>query len=162
MLYLELARARSFVLVSIPQTPGMHDQEDRLQHLKYELERLFQNPGLFPSAAVKARFTILCFHLDCEYQFLKSCKGLLVNRELRNVEETSRKHLTRPTYLEESYGWENFLLPGALGARLGHKQTEPPSAFQVLPGVGMRICSDFSREENDIISYVYEVSQCVP
>ncbi|KAK5950312.1 hypothetical protein OHC33_008531 [Knufia fluminis] len=58
--------------------------------------------------------------------------------------------------MEDSYGWENFLLPSASGAQLGHEQTDPASAFQVLPGVGMRICSDFSREENDIIHYVYE------
>jgi len=159
MLYLELSRARSFVLVSIPQTPDIHSQEERLQFLVYEFHRLFRHPSLFPSFAVKARFTTLCFHLDCEYQLLKSCKNHLVNREFRNVEESSRKHLTRPTYLKDSHGWENFLLPGAPGSQLGHKVTEPHSAFQVLPGVGMRICSDFSREENDVIHYVYEVSQ---
>jgi len=159
MLYLELSRARSFVLVSILQTPDIHSQEERLEFLVYEFQRLFRHPGLFPSVAVKARFTSLCFHLDCEYQFLKSCKNHLVNREFRNVEESSRKHLTRPTYLKGSRGWENFLLPGAPGSRLGHKETEPRSAFQVLPGVGMRICSDFSREENDVVHYVYEVSQ---
>lgn len=159
MLYLELSRARSFVLVSIPQTPETHSQAERLDFLVHEFRRLLRHPRLFPSAVVKGRFMTLCFHLDCEYQFMKACKEHLVNREFRNVEEISRKHLTRPTYLKDSCGWENFLLPRAPGSKLGHKQTEPHSAFQVLPGVGMRICSDFSREENDVIQYVYEVSQ---
>lgn len=98
---------------------------------------------------------MLCFHLDCEYQFKKAVKDLLVNEQLRNIENISCKYLTRPSYLPGSHGWENFLLPGAPGAQLGHAKTEPASVFQVLTGVGMRICSDFAREENDIIQHVY-------
>lgn len=83
---------------------------------------------------------------------------LLIGKEVARIKDESRTQLTHPTYVPGSYGWENFLLPGAPGIPLNAKETEPRSAFQVLPGAGMRICSDFSREENDIIQFVHAVS----
>lgn len=145
------------MLTSISSTPETRSQHDRIHFLKHEFDRLSRYPSLFPSPAVKHRFLVLCFQRDCEYQFSKSLADLLIGRETRKVDQISRTHLTRPTYGLHSYGWENFLLPSGPGVPLNSKATEPQSAFQVLPGVGMRICSDFSREENDIIQFVYGV-----
>lgn len=156
---MELCRTRAFVLASITSMPDIQQQHERIRFLEHEFGRLSRHPSLFPSHAIKHRFLVLCFHHDCEYHLLKSLSDLLVGRELRKLETASRTHLTRSTYVPQSHGWENFLLPGAPGIPLSSKATAPRSAFQVLPGVGMRICSDFSREENDIIQFVHAVSR---
>lgn len=145
-------------MTSMSSMLDLQSQHDRLQFLQHEFDRLSKNPMLFPSPVVRCRFLVLCFHRDCEYQFSKSISDLLVNRQIRSVSRISRQYLTRSTYADQSYGWENFLLPGSPGVPLNSKETKPRSAFQVLPGVGMRICSDFSREENDIVQFVYGVS----
>lgn len=138
------------MFLSTPSRSERIKQSERLDFVAHELQRLVLHPGLYPSIAVKVRFVNICFHLDSEYNFLKTCRNLLVNNEVRHIARISHNCMTRTSYLHEGYGWENFLLPNSPGLRISHKQTEPASAFQVLPGTGMRICSDLAKDENDI------------
>lgn len=158
LLYLELARARAFVLLNTTDLSSVEKQQERLEYLSYEFVRLFQNPSLFLSPAVKARFMALCFHLDSEYNFLRACTDLLVNKQIRAVQKQSSKLLTRHTFASGSVGWENFLMPNGSSTQLWHENMETASAYQVLPGVGMRICSDFLLEENENLSFASGVS----
>lgn len=47
---------------------------------------------------------------------------------------------------------------GAVGTALSSKQTVPKSSFQVIPAVGMRIVGDYENEENQLVSWIQEVS----
>lgn len=157
-LFMQICRARSFVLVAITKPMDAKRQAQRLKFLEYEISRLLQFPGLFPSNTARIRFLILCFHLDSEWQSVNAGSNLLIERQLQSIREKSDQYLVKPTYLKDSKGWENFLLPGAPGSNIGSSKSEPESAFQVLPAVGSRICSDFQREENDILAFAYRVS----
>jgi len=102
--------------------------------------------------------------LDSEIRFARASKELLLKEEMRQIDRISRQQFTRPIYKEGSKGWENFFLnmaPGAPDApiqRPGQRgRTIPESAFQVIPSVGMRIVSDFEREEAEIVRFVEQV-----
>lgn len=158
MLLLELKKARSFSLVSSCGASDHEKQLDRLKYLTREISRLLQQPCIFPSDTVKARFFAV-LGVDAELQFSQACKALLLKRELRNLERRHRAHVTRTTYVEGACGWDNFLFNGAPGSGFTSHRTNPETIFQVVPAVGIRILADWDREEADIVRFVREVGR---
>lgn len=156
-LLLELHKARAQPLLQLTGLSSEESHLRRLQFLAHEISRLLQQPDLFVSSQVRARFLSM-LSADAELHFTQACKNLLVNQELRNLERRSRKALTRTPYKDGSVGWENFLLDGAPGSGHASHRTAPTSIFQVVPAVGMRIIADYDREEVEIVRYVEEVS----
>lgn len=100
---------------------------------------------------------LISFLRDCDYSFKQACHQSLLKREVRIVSSKITKHLTRSHYADNAYGWENFLLPNGPGLKLMQTGTKPPSSLQFLPSVGMRICADLGRDEDD---YIYAARVC--
>ena len=67
---------------------------------------------------------------------------------------TERKETTRSSYVRGGKSWENFLLDGAPGTPFTVERTIPKSAVQIIPAVGMRIVTDFEKEEFEIVRFV--------
>ena len=157
-------KARAYDLVSAvtelseeEQARRQEEQIMRLGFLVRELRRLLQTPQLFPSAAVRARFFAM-LGVDSRLRFGEACKDLLLKAELCKIMRSARKNQTRKLYREDCRAWDNFLLNGAPGTPFEIIPTLPKSAFQVIPAAGMRIVTDFEREESEIVRWVEQVS----
>lgn len=155
MLLLELKKARADTLLGVSRISNDKNKLRRLRFLASEIVRLLEQPDLFTSPKVRARF-LAVLGADSELQFSQACKALLLKREVRNLERNWRSQLTRTPYKDGSCGWENFLLNGAPGSGFASHCTIPPSIFQVVPAVGMRIIADYDREEAEIVRFVQE------
>lgn len=156
---MELCRARSFTLNGTRDARSLYHQAQRLDFLAYELNRLFKYPKLFPTASTQARFMALSFDLDSEYNFLESCKTLVIQQALGSLDTESKGIIGRSLLGEEVYGWERFLLPRLAETGICIKPKDKSTSFQLLPAVGMRICADFVREESFISDHKFDTSQ---
>ena len=156
-LALEVVRAWTFPFVySTEPISEWDEQENRLEFLAYELERLFQNPELFPSIEVLARFAAL-MGTDAELQLSKATKDLLIVNEIQNLAEASEVEWTRTSYRAGTKPWENFLFNDGIGVVFTPEQTHPRSVFQVVPPAGMRIIGNASRHERAIVRWLRDV-----
>jgi len=158
-LVLEVLRAKASPMVKLTQ-PTLSDEEQisRLEFVITEVQRLFRNPGLFPSDSVRARFAA-ALALDSDLYFAEAVKELLLSSVQNDIEKYNRETFTRPCYKPGSKGWENFLLNNGPGAP---KDSEPPnttpaSAYQFIPAVGMRIVGDANREEAIVANWIQQV-----
>ena len=156
-LALEVVRAWTFPFVYANVSVLKWDkQEDRLEFLAAELERLFQNPELFPSIEILARFTAL-MGIDAELQHSKASRDLMVANKVQMLEEASQGERTRTSYAAGAKPWENFFLSDGIGVVFKPETTEPRSVFQVVPPAGMRIVGNHEREERTVIRWVRQV-----
>jgi hypothetical protein len=156
-LSMEFFKASAYSMVAVVKEVNEERQIARLRFLTHELQRLIENPRLFPSANVEARFLAL-LGLESRNEFGKACSDLLLEAEMRKIMRSSLKNETRKSYVDGSKGWENFLLDGAPGMPFPVIQTTPKSVFQVVPAAGMRIVADYEREEAEILRFMEQVS----
>ncbi|KAK5040449.1 hypothetical protein LTS07_000947 [Exophiala sideris] len=158
-LMLEILRARAYPLVKLVRPHDMQAQVRRLQFISTEVRRLFHSPGLFPSLSIRARFAAILAS-DANLQFVQAVKELLLRDVVGALNQFSRNSLTRPTYLKDSKGWENFYLNMAPGAPTQQAilKTTPQSSVQSVPIVGMRVIADFSKEERLLRRWVKETT----
>jgi hypothetical protein len=154
---MEFFRASAYSMAVVVKEVNEEQQVARLRFLTHELQRLIQNPRLFPSNNVEARFLAL-LGLESRNEFGKACSNLLVEAEMRKIMHSSLKNETRKSYVDGSKGWENFLLDDAPGIPIPVIQTTPKSVFQVVPAAGMRIVADYEREEAEILRFMKQVS----
>lgn len=155
-LCLEALRAMASPLLRIIKDTNEDEDEDRLELVTHETQRLLQHPELFPSESIRVKFLAL-MALDSELQFQEACVMLLIEGEIHELDSVRRHEYSRPLYQPGTRGWENFLLnmaPGAPEDPSNRAITTPKSAFQMVPAVGLRILADFEREEQDIVRYI--------
>lgn len=149
------------------------EQISRLEFVITEVQRLFQNPGLFPSDSARVRFAV-ALALDSDLHFAEAVKELLLTSLQGEIEKYNRQSYTRPSYKPGSKGWENFLLNTGPGAPKHNEppNTTPTSAYQLIPAVGMRIVGDANREEvvlahwiqqvrSGSLNYLHQISNCL-
>lgn len=155
-LCVELFRAVAQPYVSTVKATSADDDENRLEMVTYEIERLCKHPLLFPTESTRVKFLAL-LALDSQLQFQEACSGLLIEAEIQELDAVRQQDCSRPLYLPGTKGWENFLLnmaPGAPEDPSNRSITTPKSAFQMIPAVGVKIIADFEREEQDIVRYI--------
>lgn len=155
-LCVEAFRATAQPLVRFVKDTNEDEDEDRLELITYELQRLLHHPALFPSESARVKFLAL-MALDSELQFQEACSGLMIEAEIHELDSVRRHEYSRPLYQPGTRGWENFLLnmaPGAPEDPSNRAITTPKSALQMVPAVGLRILADFEREEQDIVRYI--------
>lgn len=157
VLYMELCRARSFTLSSIPSSQSLLYQSQRLDFLRHELNRLLNYPKLFPSPEVQARFMIIAFRLDTEHRFFSCCASLMIGRENSHIPTKSSQQMCEASKLSERYGWDRFLLSSAAENLVLRQEKETDGCFQLLPAIGMRICTDLACEQHLISGHKQEV-----
>ncbi|KAK5441423.1 hypothetical protein LTS15_011292 [Exophiala xenobiotica] len=162
-LTLEILRARAFPLVTLTRFSDLNAHLQRLQLITVEVRRLFHNPELFPSQALRARFAAIAAS-DADLQFVQAVKHLLLRNASVSLNRFNRVNFTRRTYETGSKGWENFyfnMAPGAptdkdtQGDRL---QTSPQSSWQLIPIAGMRVIGDLVNEERILLQWIKDTS----
>lgn len=156
MVCIELLRARAFMLVRCQQELDSQSQIARLKFLMYEIKRLLLHQGLFPSPSARARFLALSAGSG-SLKFLRTCSDLLADSEWHVYDDMWLKECSRPSYLQHSVGWENFLFNKAPGAALAPVKTVPKSSFQIIPAVTVRVMSDLEKERSEILGHIEKV-----
>ncbi len=77
--------------------------------------------------------------------------------EMRAIQQTWQKNVSRKRYIDDTRDWENFLLSDAPELFFISDRTTPEFMIQVLPPVVSRIVADFEREEREILRFVRQV-----
>ena len=156
VLVIEMHRAWAEDMITEVDTIDEDDILRRLRYLSAEIERLLENPDVFPSEEARVRF-LAAISIDSELQHRSACTTLLLRAEFDAIQEYTEQEFTRPSYAEDCNGWENFLLnmaPGAPNDPTDRARTTPQTSFQMIPPVGMRIIGDLEREEREIEKYL--------
>lgn len=156
VLCVQFCKAQSHQLISTLRELEELEQDQRLEFLAYEIERLLQHPELFPSQPTRVRF-LAFLAADSRFQICEAISSLLMQSEMHTMQEMWRKNVSRKDYLEGTRGWENFLLFDAPGLPFSSTRTEPKSMVQLLPPVGARIVGDYEKEEREIVRFVQQV-----
>ncbi|KAK5282792.1 hypothetical protein LTR40_002778 [Exophiala xenobiotica] len=138
-------------------------QLQRLQLITVEVRRLFHNPELFPSEALRARFAAIVAS-DANLQFVQAVKHLLLRDANVSMIRFNRVNFTRRSYETGSKGWENFYFNMAPGAptdkdtQEDRLQTSPQSSWQLIPIAGMRVIGDLVNEERILLQWIKDTS----
>ncbi|KIW58827.1 hypothetical protein PV05_03323 [Exophiala xenobiotica] len=162
-LILEILRARAFPLVKLTRSSDVNAQLQRLRLITAEVRRLFHHPELFPSQALRARFTAIVAS-DANLQFVQAVKHLLLREAIGDFNRFNRVRFTRRSYETGSKGWENFYLNMAPGAPTDEDmqedrlQTSPESSWQLIPIAGMRVIGDLVNEERVLLQWIKDTS----
>ncbi|KAK5358159.1 hypothetical protein LTR20_006355 [Exophiala xenobiotica] len=162
-LTLEILRARAFPLVKLTRFSDVSAQLQRLQLITVEVRRLFHNPELFPSEALRARFAAIVAS-DANLQFVQAVKHLLLRDANVSMIRFNRVNFTRRSYETGSKGWENFYFNMAPGAptdkdtQEDRLQTSPQSSWQLIPIAGMRVIGDLVNEERILLQWIKDTS----